>query len=295
MNKVVTIHLDGIAYQLEEVAYDALRAYLDAAKQKLSSNPDKDEIVKDLEQAIGAKLSTYLSAHKNVVTEADVEVVLKEMGPVAAEGDAASDTGSASDDTKGWTWPKNKRLYRITEGRWIAGVCTGLAEYFNVDVTLVRILFVVATVFLHGLGGLVYIIMMLFVPPARTPKDYESATGMPPVTAQELVDRARKSVEDFANSGEWHYWKNNWKHQGKAWQHMQKNQWKAERRRARFEQHHSPVSELFGIACATLAISFALWFLYGHVTLVHDFFDALHRAYESFIYSLAGLIDSTNK
>src|ERR1700684_3948196 len=89
MNKVVTIHLDGIAYSLEEGAYDALRAYLDAAKTTLSQNPDKDEIIKDLEQAIGAKLSAYLNAHKNVVTQVDVDAVLAEMGPVAAEGEGA--------------------------------------------------------------------------------------------------------------------------------------------------------------------------------------------------------------
>src|SRR6185312_13960125 len=95
MNKVVTIHLDGIAYSLEEGAYDALRAYLDAAKGTLSQNPDKEEILKDLEQAIGAKLSGYLNAHKNVVTQADVDAVLVEMGPVAAEGEGASAEGGA--------------------------------------------------------------------------------------------------------------------------------------------------------------------------------------------------------
>ncbi len=41
MNKVVTIHLDGIAYQLEEGAYEELRAYLDQASVKLADNPDK--------------------------------------------------------------------------------------------------------------------------------------------------------------------------------------------------------------------------------------------------------------
>jgi phage shock protein PspC (stress-responsive transcriptional regulator) len=299
MNKVVTIHLDGIAYQLEESAYNALQAYLDDAKAKLANNPDKEEIVSDLEQAIGAKLSAHLSANKNVLTQSDIDEVLTEMGPVAAEG--AIPEGSAASDIpggeKGWGWPSHgKRLYRISEGRWIAGVCTGLAAYFDVDVTLVRILFVVATFLLHGLGGLVYIILMIFVPRARTPKEYQNASGIPPVTAQELVDRARKSVEDFANSGEWKYWQQNWKnesnkwkHQHKAWKHAQKAQWKAERYAYRHE-HHSVVSEIFGIACATLAITFTLWFLYGHVGVVHDFFNALHSAYESFIYGLAGLI-----
>src|SRR4051812_32999437 len=110
MNKVVTIHLDGIAYQLEEAAFDALRAYLDSANLKLSSNPDKDEIIKDLEQAIGAKLSAHLSPHKNVLTMSDVDAVLIEMGPVSTEGEEPAAAASAADDSanKGWTWPHHK-------------------------------------------------------------------------------------------------------------------------------------------------------------------------------------------
>jgi phage shock protein PspC (stress-responsive transcriptional regulator) len=303
MNKVVTIHLDGIAYQLEEAAFDALRAYLDSAAAKLSSNPDKDEIIKDLEQAIGAKLSSYLTAHKNVLTAKDVDAVLLEMGPVSTEDDAAGATSSEETrEHKGWSWPHNKRLYRIREGQVIAGVCNGLAAYFNVDVTLVRILFVLFTFLTHGFGILVYILMMLIVPRARTPKEYEEASGMPPITAQELVDRTKKSIDDFKKSDQWQDWtknfKSDWsgsrharKHQQKAWRLAQKQQWKAERYAYRHGSH-SVVSELFGIACATLAITFVLWFLYGHVTLAHDFFNALYNAYTSFIASLATVIDS---
>ncbi len=51
MNKVVTINLNGTAYQLEEAGYEVLRHYLDAAVLSLANNPDKDEIVTDIEQA----------------------------------------------------------------------------------------------------------------------------------------------------------------------------------------------------------------------------------------------------
>ena len=309
MNKVVTIHLDGIAYQLEESAYGALQAYLDDAKQKLANNPDKDEIVADLEQAIGAKLNAHLSNNKNVLTQSDIDEVLAEMGPVAAEGDTAEPGASAdADKNSGWNWPGNKRLYRVSEGRWIAGVCTGLAAYFNVDVMLVRVLFIITALFFHGLGGLVYIIMMIFVPRARTPKDYENVSGMPPVTAQELVDRARKSVEDFANSNEWKHWSTSWKngmqsghdahlawkHQRKAWKRAQKQQWKAERYVYQYGRPKTFLSELnefiwsmFGLAI----MLFAVWFLYHHVPLVEQFINFVHHAWDSFFSSLAQAMD----
>jgi len=290
MNKVVTIHLDGIAYQLEEGAYDALRAYLDAANAKLAQNPDKDEIGSAVEQAIGAKLRTYLSSHKNVLTQSDVDVVLAEMGPVAEAGDAEDGEGiaGASDATV------HKRLYRISEGRVIAGVCTGLAAYFTVDVTLVRILFVILTVLFHGIGILIYIIMVLIVPRARTPKDYEEASGIPPVTAQELVDRAKKSIDDFKTSGEWQSWRSNWKdqrrawkHQHKAWKRAQKQQWKAQQ----YVYGHpktflSELSEFIWSMFGLVVIIFVVWFLYHHVGLVQQFIDFMHRTWDSFFYSL---------
>jgi len=56
-----------------------------------------------------------------------------------------------------------KRLYRSRDERMIAGVCGGLAEYFGIDPTIVRLLFVVG---LFAVGGTfwVYLIMMLVVP-----------------------------------------------------------------------------------------------------------------------------------
>jgi phage shock protein C len=57
----------------------------------------------------------------------------------------------------------NKRLLRIRQGRLVAGVCTGLAAYFGVDVNLVRLAFGVLTVF-YGLGILPYLIAWLILP-----------------------------------------------------------------------------------------------------------------------------------
>ncbi|MFH0877923.1 MAG: PspC domain-containing protein [Candidatus Omnitrophota bacterium] len=56
-----------------------------------------------------------------------------------------------------------KRLYRSTEDKKLAGVCTGLGEYFNIDPTLVRIVFLITTIF-WGFGVLVYLICWLAMP-----------------------------------------------------------------------------------------------------------------------------------
>jgi phage shock protein C len=57
----------------------------------------------------------------------------------------------------------NKRLYRTREGRVIAGVCAGLAAYFGVDPTLVRLAFAVLTIF-GGAGVLLYLVAWIVIP-----------------------------------------------------------------------------------------------------------------------------------
>lgn len=56
-----------------------------------------------------------------------------------------------------------KKLYRIRDGRILAGVCTGLSEYLNLDVNIIRLLFVIFTL-TSGPGLIAYIVMALIVP-----------------------------------------------------------------------------------------------------------------------------------
>lgn len=60
-------------------------------------------------------------------------------------------------------------IYRIHENKMLAGVCTGLAAYFDIDVTLIRLLWVFATLASGGLGILAYIIAIIIFPEAENP------------------------------------------------------------------------------------------------------------------------------
>jgi phage shock protein PspC (stress-responsive transcriptional regulator) len=57
----------------------------------------------------------------------------------------------------------DKKLYRDEYHKKVAGVCAGLAEYFNMDVAIIRVLFVLALIF-HGGGGVIYIIFWIVLP-----------------------------------------------------------------------------------------------------------------------------------
>ncbi len=58
---------------------------------------------------------------------------------------------------------EGKQLYRSREGRIVAGVCAGLADYFGVDVNLVRLVFAGLTIF-GGMGVLLYAVAWLIIP-----------------------------------------------------------------------------------------------------------------------------------
>jgi phage shock protein C len=64
---------------------------------------------------------------------------------------------------KGGAMDPTRKLYRSKTNRKLAGVCGGLAQYFNVDATLIRVLFVLLAV-LGGSGLVLYVAMWIIVP-----------------------------------------------------------------------------------------------------------------------------------
>ena len=226
MNKVIIINLNGNAYQLEEDGYEALRAYLDSAGRRLASNPDREEIVADIEQAIADKFRSVLGASKTVVATKEVERVIEEMGPVqdaSAPEDAGAGAGPASAATPGQPagggGPAPKRLFKIREGAMVGGVCTGLAAYLNIDVTIVRILFALL-VFFYGAGILAYLLMMIILPPANTSAEKSAAYGAPS-TAEEFIRRAKEGyyggLRTFGDKQAHREWKRKLKQDMRAW------------------------------------------------------------------------------
>lgn len=86
---------------------------------------------------------------------------------------------------------QTKKLYRSSGDKIIAGVCGGLAEYFSIDPTLVRILFV-ALVLADGFGILLYLIMALIVPKDKKTGTRDNARDLAEGT-KNLAKQARSS------------------------------------------------------------------------------------------------------
>jgi phage shock protein PspC (stress-responsive transcriptional regulator) len=262
MRAVNTISLNGNAWQIEAEGCEALAAYLKSAETRLTGDPDRAEILADLEQAIADKLARRVSAHKNVVTVDEITLALQEMGPVeavaagpGAEAGAQRTAGtqpggSASPDADAGAQGKQapgenpgaagggatRHLFRIREGEMVGGVCNGLAAYFGLDVTIVRLIFVLASVFSVGAGAIVYMVMMMVVPVAETAEQMAAAHGKP-FSAEELIGRPKGPTAGF-DAG--HHWRQQWRDQRRVWRD-QRRQWRRQRRAWGFGAPYAPV------------------------------------------------------
>jgi phage shock protein PspC (stress-responsive transcriptional regulator) len=168
MQQVIQVSLSGhpAMFRLEMEAFDALRHYLDRAGERLSEDPDQAEVLNDLEQSIGEKLAARLPSEESVITLARVEAVLAEVGSVETDvAKPAATTGLA----------RGRRLYRIQEGQEYFGVCQGMAAYSNIDVDMVRTIFILLALLSGGALILVYIALGFLLPVVPTYEDWLAA------------------------------------------------------------------------------------------------------------------------
>src|SRR5215510_11042829 len=98
MQRVVSINLNGNVYQLEENGYNALFAYLDAYDAQLKDNPNRTQMLAELEARVAEMCKACLAPHKNVVTSLEIDRVITELGAELGPtpGQAGAGTGSQS-------------------------------------------------------------------------------------------------------------------------------------------------------------------------------------------------------
>ncbi len=160
MNKTIMVGLAGHPdqYRLDEEAYDRLARYLERAAVRLGDDPDRAEVIADLERSIGDRLALSVGADGRPLTAIEIDAILEEVGAV--------DTGRETEPTGDGARPRGRRLHRIREGQQVAGVCNGLAAYAELDVDWVRTGFVLGTLVTAGLLGVVYIALAFILPVA---------------------------------------------------------------------------------------------------------------------------------
>lgn len=161
MNKTIIININGQVFHIEEDAYEVLKKYMTGVKQHFAFTPDHEEIIADIENRIAEMFSEILEIEKKQVIELhNVIDVTTQMGKVEdfdAEGEP-----SVSEFSK-----VENKLYRDLDDRVIGGVCAGIGHYFNIEARWIRVL-AILVVLLAGTGIIIYFILWIIMPPART-------------------------------------------------------------------------------------------------------------------------------
>lgn len=212
MNKTVTINISGIIFHIEEDAYEKLSKYLTTIRGYFNKAEGGSEIMSDIEARIAEMLQSKTSAIKQVVLMSDVDYVMDSMGkPEEFAGDSAESSSSENDtneDTHTYNEPIKKRLYRDGDSKVLGGVCSGIAEYFDVDVVWIRIAMALLT-FAFGMSLWVYIILWIAIPEAKTTAeklamkgeraDINNISKAVKEEAEQLKKRMEKYGDDFKN------------------------------------------------------------------------------------------------
>lgn len=188
MKQVLNVGIGGRSFVIDEDAFDRLSAYLDAFRSRTGMGYQTKEVMDDLEMRIAEIFSESLSSRQEVVDISLVERVIAQLG-MPDGSTAPGSTGPVGGGT-GEYWHSGResrpvrKLYRDKDHNVLGGVASGLACYFDVDVLVIRILFV--CLFLFGsFGGWVYIILWIAVPAARTSAEKCRMHGLP-VTAENM-------------------------------------------------------------------------------------------------------------
>lgn len=164
MKKALKINLSGQIFHIDEDAYEKLKLYLDTISRHFVNDNESKEIIADIESRIAELFKGKMTDENQVITTKEVDDIITIMGrPEEIAADDQSDQQESKKDSR-----RNRRLYRDPENAVFGGVSSGLAAYFNLDILLIRVLFIVLTIVGGGLPVLIYIVLWIAVPKAIT-------------------------------------------------------------------------------------------------------------------------------
>lgn len=186
MDKIITINLGGYAIKMEEDAYEALKPYIRQIEQAFENSENGKEIINDIEARI-AEMLLEKSENKVAADLSDVQFVKNTMGNPSEFESGDADTANPSSGQPADAI--RKRLYRDSENKILGGVCSGLSSYFNLDPTIVRLIWI-ASFFFFGTGLLVYLVLWIVVPEAVTTAQKLEMKGEAP-TMDNIINKVK--------------------------------------------------------------------------------------------------------
>ena len=195
MNKTININLAGIVFHINEDAFEILENYLNTLKNHFKNEESADEILKDIEGRI-AELFTERLNNKEAVSLTDINEVITIMGDPSQYDNEIEQEKPQEQQHKEEDLRKGKRrkVYRDEDGKMLGGVCSGLANYFDISVFWSRIIFFFL-LFIMGPGApFMYIILWIAIPSAKTTAEKLEMKG-----EKVNINNIEKNIKDELN------------------------------------------------------------------------------------------------
>jgi phage shock protein PspC (stress-responsive transcriptional regulator) len=208
MNKTIIININGTVFHIEEDAYEVLKNYMTDVKRHFVDAEDSLEITTDIENRIAEMFAEILNNEtKQVIVTADVNTIIAQMGTV--EDFENTDAEHQASYTNHQAFTDHRKLFRNPDDHLLGGVCSGIANYFDIDTVWVRLAFGLAFI-MWGTGLLLYVILWIILPKALTRADKMAMKGEPldlqgfkknfeeeAKTVHETLHRASKNARPF--------------------------------------------------------------------------------------------------
>jgi len=177
MKKTIQINIGGRHFHMDEDAFHKLNHYLESLKAHFASEGETGkEIMEDIEQRIAELLENKITDGNQAISLDNVNEAISILGKI--EDFVYAGTNGGTHDYETYERRDSRRFYRDEEHNYIGGVAAGMGAYFDIDPLWIRLAFV-ALLFLNGLGILVYLILWIVVPKARTTTEKLQMRGIP--------------------------------------------------------------------------------------------------------------------
>lgn len=194
MNKTISINLGGYFFHIDEDAYSKLTRYLEAVKRSLSPE-GREEIIKDIESRIAELFQEKIKHDKQVIGTKEVDDMIAIMGqPEDYKIDDEPISNSKGFNNNQYT---AKKLYRDKENSIIGGVLSGISHYLNIDPIWLRIIMAFLLLF-FGTGIVIYIILWIIIPEAKTTSQKLEMTGMP-INITNIEKKVKEGIDDITS------------------------------------------------------------------------------------------------
>jgi phage shock protein PspC (stress-responsive transcriptional regulator) len=201
MKKTVNGSLAGKAFIFEQDAYVAIESFLHRSEQRLKSDPDKSEILADIEAAISEKLT--VTSRTEVVQESVALQVLEQIGEVEAAG-ADDDEQKSTQTAVGGSWGDKLRsllkhpIYKNKQDVVVDGVASGIARAVDIDPIWVRLAFV-GLIFAGGSGIILYIVLSFLMSSELKGEQIKSASIANRAKLRSAVDKSSSAASRVAS------------------------------------------------------------------------------------------------